>query len=443
MRKVLFASLFLFAATSVLFANNITLYGMNRDIRCNVEQNNQIVTESITANDGARYSVSAYFDNNQINYQLSVKNATNYNFLNNSNYITVYQGNFDKDSWSKISYSMDPVQPVGPTATQNTDTDEGLSTAEFCIVAGTVCLCSLALWDFCDEVLDGSSSSTHVSSSRHHHHTVWIDPIIDIEVPSNNVNRNVAPPSSNTNNNILYNRSYMSEDYTVLFHTNAGKGPDYKVSVNTGSEVLNYYFLRSDRTSTNTSSNYSYSSESDDSVYHSFVLSVPVPALDSVGINYIYSGDPVGLYIGGKFPIMAMLDTYPETVGETSNHNYSRIDTNSMYRYNRFVEGSGKSYNDYFSLNLGLNIKLTDFMWLIGGCNLDFNNRYINGDIEGSDDGSSYTLVESDCYINDFYVTCNPQLGINFIFNSVDLGLIWSYSTEKRFSVDVMLGVAF
>ena len=59
MKRFIFACLLLIAASSFVFAQNISLYGVNNDSRCVLSQNGTAVVETFSSISGAKFELSA------------------------------------------------------------------------------------------------------------------------------------------------------------------------------------------------------------------------------------------------------------------------------------------------------------------------------------------------------------------------------------------------
>lgn len=425
MKKNLIASFVVLLFTGSLLAANPYLYGVSRSSSCTVSQTDGAVTESYLGIDGGRYETTATLSGSDVNFTFVARGASSYSFTSNPNFITVYKGNYDLDNWSPVDFSIDSMPSAVTTPqTQNKDDDTLVQAAEVCIVAATVCLCSIALWDMCD-----SYDNTYYYPDHRHHHdgpTVFIDPFID--TPS-------SSSRSYSSNNYLYNYNSGS-DYMIGFHIKASGGPDYRVRVNTGTEVFDYYFLRSDRKTSN-----NLFLKAKENPYNGLVLTFDAIDLERFGFNYIYSGQPVGLYLGLNLSLSVCDGNYysSKLAGSTFDHDYTNIVPSNPGESIVGFTGNMLDTRNVIGFTCGMDFKLVDHLWLMGGVGVDFRDDYVYGTAELSDG-----TTKSNVCIKDTYITLYPQVGLNLILGNFDLGAMYSYIPDDQGSrIDIMCGFAF
>lgn len=423
MKKNLITFLMLILFTGSMFAASPYLYGVSRSSDCFVTQSDNAVTESYNGSDGGRYETTAKLNGSDVNFTFVARGVSDYSFTSNPNFITVYQGNYDLDNWNAVDFSIDSMtSSATPPQTKNNDNDAIVEAAEVCIVAATVCLCSIALWDMCDD------DDVYYPSHRHRHYdgpTIYVDPY-------------VGTPSSSSrtysSNNYLYNYNSTS-DYMLGFHIKANGGPDYRVRVNTGREVFDYYFLRSDRKTSN-----NIFLKAQDKPYNGVVVTADVNEFSTFGFNYIYSGTPVGLYLGANARIdtnYSYLDS-SKIVGRTYDHDFENVEPTTFGNDVITFARDGTFIRDSFAFNIGMDFKIVDHFWLLGGVGFDFRDDYIFGNATYSNGN-----VDNDVCIKDSYIQLYPQIGANLILGNFDIGAMLNYfPDDENFRFDIMCGFA-
>lgn len=430
MKKQLLSIFTLIAFSSAVFASDVWLYGQNKDPSCAISQNGSVVTESVTGDNGERITLSAELKNSNVNYNLYINGASNLGFVNYSNFISVYTGNYDTDSWNYVDYKMDTVsvpQASVPNATSSNSTDDTLENcAEVCIAGVTVCLCSVAIVSMCDNLEGGDHDGP---PPPHHGPDVVIDPYIGVGNSSNTYQ----------SNNQLYNYSGVSGDYICAFHSSASNGPDYKVKILTNSKEYCFYFLRSDRNSVTANP-----FRSSKKTHHSIVATVNVPELDTFGGMYIYGGSTVGVYAGLEvYPGLNITD--PNIVGTITDTDWSTLnytDEADPDTYRKFVQ-DGNELTDEINFNLGLTLKLNDYLWLLGGVKLGVVDSLLSGNVyTRTDSETEYTKGEFG-YVENSYMTIMPQVGLNAVLGYLNVGCLVNYWPTKGVSCDVLFGLAF
>ena len=130
-------------------------------------------------------------------------------------------------------------------------------------------------------------------------------------------------------------------------------------------------------------------------------------------------------------------------------HFYFDPDPTDSYDYSGYYDGrftitdiKGK----YTALPLGMTIKVASHSWLMAGISLEIPlDGYYIGTLEFSVDGSPYKLYSKNAVTRGSgEIGFEAQLGANFVFNFIDLGVITSYNfVKKSFAVDLCAGVAF
>ena len=223
-------------------------------------------------------------------------------------------------------------------------------------------------------------------------------------------------------------------DYKIVFEDSAGK-EDFIFTKSIREEILHPWTTDTSRDLNAITLNFS-------------------PFSDRLGVYYYWLPPKgVGLYTGVSYYGYKTkeYDTvdgyYWSYQGSGANGNFSfNFDpdpTNSSYSWKgRFTEK--EYYAKAIAWPFGMTIKIANHSWLLVGATLtvSFEEYYI-GKLEYLADGS-YKLYGNNVVVKDSgRPTLEAQLGANFVFNYIDVGVIANYDFMlKRFAVDICAGVA-
>jgi len=227
------------------------------------------------------------------------------------------------------------------------------------------------------------------------------------------------------------------ETVNGIIFINKNMGPDYKIEIDLGNEAACFYFSRSDKKAI-------LKPWSDDERGHSsFMFSMGLPVPDRYGFYYIYSGVPVGLYLGANYQYPFGVKT--DYDGELEFGNYYPRRPVSNYKYS--FEANGNIRREMVGFYGGLTVKTFPHTWLMLGCGCDIGVLYRQG-VEtrtNSSDPENVITRKSEVWAldNNVEVYCTPQVGLNFIFNVLDIGTTFEYRIGDGPQFDIMFGLAF
>lgn len=468
-----------------LFAENkVTVMPVKtpyNEIQVTEDNKNQ---QTVISDSGIEITVDAEIIDNDLQYNIKLTNLKNKDFKVCQDCIKTYYGNFDKDDWTQNDYTTYKL-PASKNETNTSNKDSNEEMLENCIVMGATCLCALTLITICDSSSKSnsvksskssnvrkveprnsksSSSKSKSKSSSTNNNFIWLF----IDTPSH------SKPSNNSNNKSDSNSTSLSitfsadvsvnenidnqeEDtindvYKGSFLVPAGNGPDYKLRfIVSENEFIDFYFSRSDRDNiVNPFKDRTYAR-------HSLLAGCGFYDELNYGGYYIYSGTSLGFYIGGLFDInftgdeigtykgdpndVVPADETPKPNGYLNNYtyNYSLHDIDNVL------------YNIY-TIDLGLTFKIIPNTWLMLGCGIKYSVMYVNGNLYYKYDFEDDTAYSNPVrYLDTGYVkneekdiSFYPEVGLNFIFDHLDLGLLCQYSiNDNNFKFVVLAGLAF
>lgn len=249
--------------------------------------------------------------------------------------------------------------------------------------------------------------------------------------------------SGETYSGIIYfpgDRKYA--DYKVVFEDSMGK-EEFLFAKSIRKEILHPWTTDTSRDLHAVTFNYS-------------------PFSDRIGINYCYLPPKlIGLYSGLSFynfriPNRNTVDGYYyKSTGSGVADNFSfkfDPDPSDSYTYSFYYDGRFTEKEEFFksiAVPIGLTIKIASHSWLLTGVTIayDLGSGYHIGKLEYSANGGPYKLYNENAIVtrqSSFIGGIEAQLGANFVFNFIDLGVITSYDFfQKRFAVDFCAGIAF
>lgn len=434
-------------------------------------------TQTVVSDSGIEITLDAELKDDDLQYNLKLTNLRNKNFKVQQDCIKTYYGNFEKDDWTENDYTVYklPEQTTTPqTSTNKSDEETALQT---CLIVGASCLCALGLLQICNATESSGKKTTvknsktrrveprHTppSSSRHHSsrgntNFIWL--FIDDDAVSSSSDRNTSRNTDDYNKRDAVVTPVVPEDeeitnpdiYKGSFLVPAGKGPDYKLRfIVSDNEYIDFYFSRSDRDD--------YVNPFKDRSYarHSLLVSSNLD-FSKWGGYYIYSGAPVGFYLGGSVAASFSGDTCGTTNGNDFNDifvNYTAGYPNPYDPYTDYRYGLTNISDTIFNtltVDFGFTIKAIPHTWIMLGCGMDMNKVYKKGDIcwktyyepDSAYNDSSRKMttgwIEQDDVEFEFY----PEIGINLIFDHIDIGAMCQYSiVRKEASFTIMAGIAF
>ena len=461
-RICLAVSVFLFCIS--LFAKEAEVYPVKMSYNTINLSDKGVKTQTVISDEGYEISVGAKLDDAKLKYYVDMDNLTSKDFLLEKNCIQVFEGNYDTDTWTALNISPSSLVITSgglsfPDSTpSNVRTEPELSAEDACLIVGGTVLCGLFLLDLCDS--DGDVGDYKVIDSKHSRfvtspsHTIHHDdsyPWLSIWL-YNDLSRSYDSSIVNQNQGMLLNSSKVGSDYySVEFSVDAGTGPDYKLRVTLSqNEFIDFYFMRTDRA--NIIDPWS------DRTYgrHSILTSLTMPYADRIGAYYIYSGEPLGWYMGANF----VLDSSEvKTIGTVFNHDFDNVImedyapypagyNESMYYKYKFVK-TGDSKEWAFNMSTGISLKAFSHTWLLLGCGMDFYDYKWYGDFYYKSRAASENWSDWSKYCEGWlsddtaYLYFSPLIGFNCIFNHLDIAATFEYVSDKGPRFNAMLGFAF
>ena len=388
---------FLFTFCSFLYAANIKLNAID-DGKVFITDTSSSSTATYVTENHVHVSVMATDANNDlIRLGVQISNNGDENFYFNENSIMAYQGIYEADNWTGINY-----YPASKYYSSK-EYEYGAAVTVAAIGCG-VMLVDMMLANDCDnDSKPGreepsnkrpSNPGKHSSPKRPGHHKYPAPR----PGPSKHHNRtnieitydfsflfSIAAEASIDLNylsrNLLFSQVVKpGETVNGIIFINKNLGPDYKICFPVElDEIISFYFTRSDKQSI-------LHPWKDDKESHSAItVTMGLPYPERFGFSYMYCGVPVGLYAG-------------------LNYQLSWIN------------------NESTGLFLGLDFKTAPHTWLMLGyeCDFDYSKNY-------SDEVKIYSV---------------PQVGLNFIFNVIDFGAMFSYKIGVGPKFDLMFGCA-
>lgn len=393
----------LFACCTLLYAANIKLSAID-DGNCIITDTGYSSTATYVTDDNLHVSVMATdADDDVIKLAVQITNAGENNFYFNENSILAYQGIYEENSWSNITY-----YPASKYYSAK-EYEYGAAVTMAAVGCG-ILLIDTILANDCDNDHEPPRPRPQAHSNKrperpgkgvrpsrpeykpiprhhysHHHSYSYRNPSVEIVYDFSSLFAISAETSSDLKylrTNLLFSKSIKpGETVKGVFFINRNLGPDYKISFPIGSDdMVNFYFTRSDKQSI------LHPWKDNKESHHAFTFTLGLPYPDRYGFNYMYCGVPVGIYTGLNFQ-------------------------------------PGWIQDEAVSFYGGLNVKTIPHTWLMLGCEADFE----------------YSSTELD----KVHIACTPQAGINCVFNVIDFGFLFGYTLNKGAKFDLMLGFAF
>lgn len=464
----------LLAVSNLVFAANVSISPVKVSYNNISSDENGNLIQTVYSDNGMAVSMSASIEDENIKYTLRLDNISDPNYLLRSDCIKTYYGNFEKDEWHENTSSAFSNKQT-KNAIANSDSE--LSAAEVCVVAGATCLCALTLFEICQAINGGSSSSssTRVSASSNKVARVPSTPAVKpkrsttiitppptfnwifIDTPSYSSSSSSSNRTIEQYNNVpgLTQTVATGGSYYGTFYVPCGKGPDYRVRfIVSKNEYIDFYFSRSDRDSVaNPLKDRNYGR-------HSVLVSACIPDFNRFGGYYIYSGKTIGAYVG----INAESGNWNgELAAYTTENSFNHLIVENFVPFpsgeaqgncNYYLDVATidytKCYTDVFDLSVGLTIKTISHTWLMIGCGFDFAINTYYGDIWGKNlNVEPEKLYTGNVQDTNLIFGVAPQIGVNVIFDHLSLAATYQYSFINKSNsfrdaskFDIMLGIA-
>lgn len=433
-------------------------------------------TQTVISDSGMEITVDAEIDEEKdLTYNLKITNLRNKDFKLKQDCVKTYYGNFDKDEWTENDSTVYKLPKNATTTTTKTDSNKDSEmAAAACIGVGVACLCGLAIIDFFSSSSkstpttknsktrrveprgSGSSSprydSRYRSSPRGSTNFIWIF----VDDDNTDSRSNTSNYDSRTNRDVVVTpvvpetvpEEHTLDTYKGSFVVPCGDAPDYKLRfIVSENEYIDFYFSRSDRDDfVNPFKDRSYGR-------HSLMVSADTD-FEKWGGYYIYSGAPIGFYLGANLKFNEL----PSAIGQTNGSDYSNLylgydapyptgyDYTKLYQYSLFnIE---QQTNPSLGFDLGITIKTIPHTWLMLGCGFEIVDEYSYGTIKykevGQPDSAYQTLTTGWIEREDVEFKILPEIGVNIIFDHLDIGALCQYSLEdQNVNFRIMAGIAF
>lgn len=460
MRRLFLSAISLFCFCFSGFAAKPYVYPVKMSYNTLSTDSRGVKTQTVISDDGYEISVGVLLEDTKLKYFVSMENLASKDFLLKKDCIQVFEGNYDNDSWTLLNINPTSLVitsggqtiPEAPSAS----TDE-LSAEDACLIVGGTILCGLFLIDLCDsdsdtdyKIIDTKHSRFVDKPQRIFHNdnsypwlSIWLFNDYSSTYDSSLISQNQGMVLNSTNVGADY--------YSVEFSVDAGTGPDYKLRVTlSDKEFIDYYFMRSDRNN--------IINPWEDRTYgrHSVLFSMDVPYINSLGGYYIYSGKPVGWYYGAQFGIKTV---GRNIYGTAFKHDFDNVimesnapyplNYNSDLYYKYKFKKSSEFDSWFFNMSTGLTVKTFPHTWLMLGCGIDLleYNWYGTFYSKSSTDSVNWSSWSELCngWLNDdmLYPFCTPLVGVNLIFNHLDIAAAFEYVIQRGPRFNAMLGFAF
>lgn len=179
---------------------------------------------------------------------------------------------------------------------------------------------------------------------------------------------------------------------------------------------------------------------------HAFTFALTLPH-ERWGIYYIYAGKIIGAYGGLSFPFGS---NYSECFGTALNNDSSLStvefdsDIDSSYFYK--TSPTGNSTYEMSGFCAGLTVKTIPHTWLMIGCSLDIRQDYYEGYVYYKDKDSSsedFTYWTNAWFrAENTQLYFSPQLGVNVIFDFIDISGIFEWRINSGPKFELMFGFA-
>jgi hypothetical protein len=305
--------------------------------------------------------------------------------------VAIYEGNIDKDYWNKIEdWDASSYYKKVKNDAQTSEFFQSLS--------GVINIAN-------------ASSDANSNNSNTTNTDVLLTSFVENQKMRNLVDANEHQISF-LENNLLYTSDIKAGDNyngVLLFPVN-NNYPDYKITYSDDySDPLNFYFNRSDR------------------------VEVLNPWLDQ-------KGSRVGVVVEhSHFRDATSLTMYycnDKTLGY-----YVGVDYYSLGKKLSDLEATDKPKFSGFGYCVGGNLKVSSHTWLLMGIDMVMGQSYVSLD---NPLASTYNYtIESDCAHSDLEYDLGFQLGINTIFNFIDISAKLNWLIDNGLYAQVGLGYAF
>lgn len=276
--------------------------------------------------------------------------------------------------------------------------------------------------------------------------------------------------------NLLFSTVVAAGDeYSGFIYVPKGSGPDYKMEIDLGYELAEFYFSKFNRrsdsrsekrkssvrnevktsktvternaetkkTEKNSNLEINVVSTSNDKLGFVFSYGLPFEGVSGFGGYAIYTEPGAGFYFGFD----GYGDTGSKSIGELSGSR--SVDLNKGNgRYSYTLEDVHDSTRDYGCISLGSTFAIFPELALMLGFGLDFSETYYYGDIYEKRSGESSSVYYKSGWVKDSLpsFSFSPQIGINFVAGPVDLAVLYSYrfgANEDPYRLNIMAGFAF
>jgi hypothetical protein len=253
------------------------------------------------------------------------------------------------------------------------------------------------------------------------------------------------------------------ESYTGVFYTKQGNSPDYRISFDINNSDYLFYFKRSDYKEV-------LNPWLDRSKPRHSILISYVPRIDRYGAYYKYANNNG---FGGYFGLTTESHEHDFITETYDGHYYENPgilwdmygvdpdlgDGKGSYAYNWRIAPTDQDpiLSSVFGFFGGITYKVFPYTWLMAGFGIEMVDAlYTYGHLyyttgRYDDPLSSFTYYK-DAWVESTYRGVPDsivpfQIGLNFITNFVDIGILYTYrSTDDPFSqsaIEILGGIAF
>ncbi len=443
----LFLISFLFAANA--FSASTKFYSVRHS-----NEGEQIVykenSEKKASSDGIEISVSAAFENeeNSIAYVVKIYNKSDKDFYFNESDISIFEGNYKSEKWENLKYL--PASRYYAKKQYESDVNDSLTALDFSLAVINALTPEPPPPEPKKQKIRSPKKDINEDDNKkpvqpkkrrpkpYHDDYFWHD-MTYLEIENSLTWDSML---DFLKENLLFSKKVKSgEHYTGLVFSPIGVKPDYKFAVKVSeNESLEYTFCRSDR------DEILHPWNDREHGRHSVTFSITLP-YERWGIYYIYSGTVIGAYAGMNFPFNG-IDSKSYGVAIKNDSSLSSIafasDVDKTCDY--LVTATGKTSYEMSGVCAGLTIKMLPYTWLMLGCGLDIRQDFYEGEIYWRDKGDTSSDYEfwTEGWFSAEHAICfaSPQIGINMIFNFVDITGIFEWRINEGPKFELMFGFA-
>lgn len=405
--------------------------------------------QTITSEDGVSVTMVAQptFEGDEIQVTVGILNPTEANMVFLDSSVSLYRGDYIKDSWKLLGNwnANDYYQKVY---------QKERSRVTFAAIAGALATINTVNGTISNSKVTTPYGISHVTTRTYNPAITSLAAIATAErLDSLTIlsKRNLEV----LQNTLLYSSEIASNTYYIgnLFIPVDNSSPEYKLVFSFfNGEEHSFLFSRSDRYAVT----HPYSDQTRNR--HSITVSHAIPS-EKWQLTYFWSRkNAIGVYCGiSLYNLGKLLNSKDGGLGNrignsaTHWHNYSLYTDpdNRQYEAN-YTPTSSSSFVFGLGFPFGITYRVLANTWLMVGidCGLGAKTTEYNGTLQYKIKETSEIHIISDNYkevdSEGPFPIIAPQVGLNLIFNFIDVNLVASYEfSAKKFFVDLGLGIAF